>query len=102
MIGWCTARLLPRYRVLPALGATALGGIVAVYLVGVPVFAAITATPIGAALAGSALFLPGDILKVVVTVLVAKGVHRAWPGLIEPQPWPWARAAARPAGASAE
>lgn len=91
VIGWFTARLLPRYRVLPALAATALGGIVAVYLVGVPVFAAITSTPIGVALAGSALFLPGDIAKVVVTVLVAKGVHRAWPGLITPRPWPWQR-----------
>jgi len=94
VIGWFTARLLPRYRILPALGATALGGIVAVYLVGVPVFAAITATPIGVALAGSAVFLPGDLVKVVVTVLVARGVHRAWPGLIEPRPWPWRRSSA--------
>ena len=99
VIGWITARLLPRYALLPALGATALGGIVAVYLVGVPVFAAITGTPIGVAIAGSAVFLPGDLVKVVVTVLVAKGVHRAWPGLIAPQPWPWRRNAAAPADA---
>lgn len=99
VIGWLTARLLPRYRVLPALGATALGGIVAVYLVGVPVFAAITGTPIGAALLGATVFLPGDAIKVVVTVLVAKGVHRAWPGLITPRPWPWRRDTAAPADA---
>lgn len=99
VIGWLTARLLPRYRVLPALGATALGGIVAVYLVGVPVFAAITGTPIGAALLGATVFLPGDAIKVVVTVLVAKGVHRAWPGLIAPRPWPWRRDTAAPADA---
>ncbi|MEI9512766.1 biotin transporter BioY [Agromyces sp. CCNWLW213] len=91
VIGWLTARLLPTYRVLPALGATALGGIVAIYLVGVPVFAAITGTPLGVAIAGSVVFLPGDLVKVVVTVLVAKGVHRAWPGLIDPTPWPWRR-----------
>ncbi|GAA2027331.1 biotin transporter BioY [Agromyces tropicus] len=93
VIGWFTARLLPRYRVLPALGATALGGIVVIYLVGVPVSAAITGLPLGAVLVGSAAFLPGDLAKVVVTVLVAKGVHRAWPGLIEPKPWPWRREA---------
>ncbi|WP_438854906.1 biotin transporter BioY [Agromyces sp. M3QZ16-3] len=97
VIGWFTARLLPRYRVVPALGATALGGIVAIYLVGVPVFAAITGTPLGVAIAGSAIFLPGDVVKVIVTVVVAKGVHRAWPGLIEPRPWPWKRAAAEAA-----
>lgn len=97
VIGWLTARLLPRYRVLPALAATAFGGIVVVYLIGVPVFAAITGTPLGVAIAGSAIFLPGDILKVVVTVLVAKGVHRSWPGLIEAKSWPWRRGAATPA-----
>ncbi|MET4157760.1 biotin transporter BioY [Agromyces sp. PvR057] len=91
VIGWATARLLPKYRVLPALLWTALGGIVAIYLVGVPVFAAITGTPLGVALAGAALFLPGDVIKVVITVFVAKGVHRAWPGLITPRPWPWRR-----------
>jgi biotin transport system substrate-specific component len=96
VIGWFTARLLPRYRVPAALGATALGGIVAVYLVGVPVFAAITPAPLGVAFLGSLVFLPGDVLKVVVTVLVAKGVHRAWPGLITPQPWPWRRRSAVP------
>ena len=94
LIGWATARLLPAYRILPALAWTALGGIVAVYLVGVPVFAAITGTPLGVAIAGSAIFLPGDLAKVVVTVLVAKGVHRAWPGLIAPRSWPWKRDAA--------
>jgi biotin transport system substrate-specific component len=99
VIGWCTARLLPRYRVLPALAATALGGIVAVYLVGVPAFAAITGTPIGVALLGATMYLPGDIAKVVVTVLVAKGVHRAWPGLITPRPWPWHRNTAAPTDA---
>ena len=70
-----------------------MGGIVAVYLVGVPVFAAITGTPLDVAFLGSLVFLPGDLAKVVVTVLVAKGVHRAWPGLIAPQPWPWRGAA---------
>ena len=96
VVGWLTARLLPRYRVLPALAATALGGIVVVYLVGVPVFAANMDLPLEAAIAGSAIFLPGDILKVVVTVLVAKGVHRAWPGLIAPAAWPWRRAGRPP------
>ncbi|WP_022891734.1 biotin transporter BioY [Agromyces subbeticus] len=91
VIGWATARLLPRYPIAPALGWTALGGIVAIYLVGIPVFSVVTGTPIGAAALASTVFLPGDVFKVVVTVLVAKGVHRAWPGLIEPRSWPWAR-----------
>lgn len=85
VIGWFTARLLPRYRLLPALGATALGGIVVMYAIGVPWVAFSTGTPFMVALSGALLFLPGDILKVIVTVLVAKQVHRAWPGLITPR-----------------
>ncbi|MGX5697872.1 biotin transporter BioY [Agromyces soli] len=100
VIGWATARLLPRYRIVPALLWTALGGIVVVYAFGVPFLAAVTGMPLELAIVGQAWFLVGDAIKVVVTVLVAKGVHRAWPGLIEPKPWPWA-ARAKAASAAA-
>jgi biotin transport system substrate-specific component len=82
VIGYFTARLLPRYPLWPALGVTALGGIVVVYLIGVPVTAMNLGIPLWTALAGSAVFLPGDLLKVIVTVLVARQVHKAYPGLI--------------------
>ncbi len=83
VIGWGTSRLLPRYRLLPALAITALGGIVAIYLIGVPWMAVVLGLDLGQALlTGAVVFLPGDILKVIVTVLVARQVHRAWPGLI--------------------
>lgn len=82
VIGFLTARLLPRYRFWPALAATTLGGIVVVYLIGVPVTAINLGLPLWAAIIDSAKFLPGDLVKVVVTVLVAAQVHRAYPGLI--------------------
>lgn len=85
IIGWFTARLLPRYPLWAALPATALGGIVAIYAIGVPWLVISTGTPFWVALSGSFIFLPGDLLKVIVTVLVAKQVHRAWPGLIAPR-----------------
>jgi biotin transport system substrate-specific component len=82
VIGFLTARLLPRYRFWPALGATALGGIVAVYLIGVPVTAFNLGVPLWVAAADSLKFLPGDVVKVIVTVIVARQVHKAYPGLI--------------------
>ncbi len=94
VIGWCTARLLPRYRILPALLVTAIGGILAIYLIGVPWTAVTVGIPLDAAAIGALAFIPGDLIKVVVTVLVASAVHRAWPGIIEPKPWPWAAAKA--------
>ncbi|MFO7690264.1 MAG: biotin transporter BioY, partial [Cryobacterium sp.] len=63
------------------LGATVLGGIVVIYLVGIPVTALNLGLPLWVAALDSVKFLPGDALKVVVTVLVAGQVHRAYPGL---------------------
>ena len=40
------------------------------------------AVPLWGAVADAGKFLPGDAIKVVVTALVAKQVHRAYPGLI--------------------
>lgn len=82
VIGFFTARLLPRYPFWPALGATVLGGILAIYLLGIPVTAINLGLPLWVAIVDSAKFLPGDLLKVVVTVLVARQVHKAYPGLI--------------------
>ncbi|TFC41741.1 biotin transporter BioY [Cryobacterium sp. TMT2-10] len=82
VIGYLTGRLLPRYPFWAALGATVLGGIVVVYLVGVPVTALNLGLPVWVAAVDSVKFLPGDVLKAVVTVLVARQVHKAYPGLI--------------------
>ncbi|TFC02488.1 biotin transporter BioY [Cryobacterium mannosilyticum] len=82
VIGYLTAVLLPRYPFWPALAATVLGGIVVVYLFGVPVTAVNLGLPLWAALVDSVKFLPGDVAKAVVTVLVARQVHKAYPGLI--------------------
>ena len=83
--GYLTYRLLPKYPFWLALGATILGGIVAVYLVGIPVMALNLGLPLWTALGLNLAFIPGDLIKVVITVLVARQVHKAYPGLI-PQP----------------
>lgn len=82
VIGWLTAWLMPRYPLWPALAATFLGGAVAVYLIGAPVTAINLGLPLWSAFVGCLAFLPGDLIKVAVTVLVARQVHRAYPGLI--------------------
>lgn len=87
VIGFLTARLLPRYPFWPAIGATLLGGVVAVYLIGIPVTAINLGIPLWVAAADSLKFLPGDVVKAVVTVLVARQVHKAYPGLIAPGRW---------------
>ena len=81
-IGYFTARILSKYPLWAALTITAIGGIVVIYAVGVPVTAINAGLPLWGALVDSLKFLPGDAVKVVVAVLVAKQVHRAYPDLM--------------------
>ncbi|WP_394552465.1 biotin transporter BioY [Agromyces sp. MMS24-JH15] len=93
VIGWLAARLAPRLKFWTLLVATVAGGILVVYLIGVPWLAAVTGLPLGQAiLVGALPYLPGDVVKAVIAAVVAAGVHRAWPGLIPAREWPWRRA----------
>lgn len=79
-IGWLVERRLPTYPVWWGLLANVVGGIGVVYLLGVPLQAAITGTSSVLATAVAAtVFLPADLAKAVVATLVAAGVHRGHP-----------------------
>lgn len=74
--GWVRVRLEGRLPVaLACLTAAVVGGIGAVYLLGVPVLLWRT----GADPLASLVFVPGDVLKAVLATLVAVGVRRALP-----------------------
>src|SRR5450631_1937157 len=80
-IGWLVQRRLPAYPLWWGGLANVLGGIGVVYLVGVPVQAAVTGTSVWVAAVASLAFLPGDALKVVIATAVASAVHRGYPGI---------------------
>ncbi|GGK94616.1 biotin transporter BioY [Nocardia jinanensis] len=81
-IGLLTARIVPKYPVVPALLINAVGGIVVIYFFGTVGLLLRTDIGLWPAITSNGVFLPGDLLKVVVATTVAKGVHRAYPGLI--------------------
>lgn len=56
-----------------------IGGILVVYLFGIPVQAAVTGVPLGPTALSTLIFLPGDLLKAAVTVLLAVALRRAYP-----------------------
>ena len=82
VIGWLVQRRLPVYPLWWGGLANVVGGIVVVYLVGIPVQALVLGTDgvVATAIAAVA-FLPGDLLKAVVATAVAAAVHRAVPDL---------------------
>ncbi|MGB3374061.1 MAG: biotin transporter BioY [Microbacterium sp.] len=61
-----------------AIGAL-VGGILVVYLFGIPVQALVTGVPIGPTVLSSLVFLPGDLLKAACAVLLAVALRRAYP-----------------------
>ena len=62
-----------------AVVAAFVGGIGVVYLIGIPALAMMTDLTLGAAAIGSAAFLPGDIIKVVLCALIAKSIAQFQP-----------------------
>ena len=85
VVGLVTERCWARYTLARALLANAVGGILVVYLIGVPVLAWVNSLPLGTAVGVGALpFLPGDAVKAVLASVVAVQVRRSWPVIERP------------------
>lgn len=84
VIGWLSTRMLPHYRVLPGIAVNLLGGIVVLYAFGIAGMMLRADLTLWAALAYNVMFLPGDVLKAIVTALVAAQVHHTYPALLAP------------------
>ena len=81
VIGFLVQRRLPRYPLWWGALANIVGGIGVIYLFGIPVQAYITGITVPEAAIASLVFLPGDLVKVVVATAVSAGVLRALPDL---------------------
>lgn len=91
LLGWpigafITGVVMQRTRALPVMPAAALaaviGGIGAVYLIGIPGVAIMAGLPLSKAALGSAIYIPGDLIKAVITAVVAQSVARGLPGAL--------------------
>jgi biotin transport system substrate-specific component len=86
VIGWLVQWRLPAYPMWWGALANVLGGIGAVYLVGILGQAVATGTSVWVAAGSSVMFLPGDAIKVVIATAVASAVHRGYPGVTAGRP----------------
>ena len=78
--GWLSSLLLVRgvYRLGAGIVAALAGGVVVEYMFGVIGFLLVT----GASPVPVLVFLPGDVVKAILAALIARGVHKAYPGLL--------------------
>ncbi|QNN52882.1 biotin transporter BioY [Nocardioides mesophilus] len=83
VIGWLTTRLGAPYTLVGGLVANLVGGLVLLYVFGAAGLALVLQISPAAAATALWIYLPGDLVKVVVAAFVARGVHAAYPGLLE-------------------
>ncbi|WP_017570009.1 biotin transporter BioY [Nocardiopsis halotolerans] len=68
-----------RYRLWQGLLINTVGGILVIYAIGVPWMAVVTGSGVLATTYSMLAFLPGDLVKAVVTAIIASTVYRAYP-----------------------
>jgi biotin transport system substrate-specific component len=81
VIGLLYERNLPTLTVWKEILFLVFGGIVLIYAVGVPWIAIMAGIDLSKGAIGSAGFLPGDAIKVLLAMLIARAVRRAYPTL---------------------
>lgn len=82
VIGYLVHRRGAPYNLAYALASIIFGGIVVLYLIGVPVTAWRADISLRAAITGSGVFIVGDLIKAVLAAIIAGAVHRADPRLL--------------------
>jgi biotin transport system substrate-specific component len=85
VIGWLTERGGPSYRLHWGIVANIVGGIVVLYAFGIAGMALVLHMSVVAAALTCGWFVLGDLAKAVIAALVARGVHAAYPGLLNRQ-----------------
>lgn len=86
VVGALTERLWKRYGLGWGVLANVVGGMLVIYLIGVPVLAAVGHLSLRAAIVAGALpFLVGDVVKAVVAAAIAVQVRRSHPVIERPR-----------------
>ena len=79
VVGALVERFWSRLDFWKLLIANVIGGIVVVYALGIPWLAAVAQLEVSKALVGSAVFVPGDVVKAVIASFAALIVKRSYP-----------------------
>ncbi|MFJ4045382.1 biotin transporter BioY [Microbacterium sp. NPDC089987] len=86
MLGWVAGAVVigliahgGRFTWWRAATGALIGGILVVYLFGIPVQAAVTGVPLDLTALSSVAFLPGDLIKATLATVLAVALRRAYP-----------------------
>ena len=79
VVGWLVEKYWDRLNFWNLLLANVIGGVLVVYAIGIPWLAVVANMEFGKALAGSSIFIPGDVIKAIIASAVALIVKRSYP-----------------------
>ncbi|MDV4143488.1 MULTISPECIES: biotin transporter BioY [Shimia] len=79
VIGWLVGRA--ETSPLRLAVAIAIGGILVMYAIGIPWMAVVAKLPLSKAVMIMLAYVPGDLVKVAIAVIVTRGIRRAYPAL---------------------
>ena len=79
VVGWLVERSWSRLGFWNLLVFNVIGGIVVVYVIGIPWLAVVANADLGKTIVGSAVFVPGDVIKAIVASFAALIVKRSYP-----------------------
>ena len=79
VVGWLVEKLWNRLDFWNLLLCNVIGGIVVVYVIGIPWLAVVANAELGKTILGSAVFVPGDVIKAIVASFAALLVKRSYP-----------------------
>lgn len=82
LIGRLTEKVGRPYKLTLGVMANVLGGVIVLNLIGIVGMAIVLHLSLIKATTLAAVFMPGDLVKAVITAFIASGVHAAYPGLI--------------------
>lgn len=82
VVGWLTERRGAPYRVRWGIPVNIAGGMVLMYVGGWAGMVAVAGLALPAAIAATAIFIPGDLLKMIAAAFIARAVHTAQPQLL--------------------
>jgi len=78
-VGWLVEKFWYKLNIAYVGISCVLGGIVAIYALGIPWLAYSAAIPLEKAFLGSMAFVPGDAIKAIIATAIIIGVKRAYP-----------------------
>ncbi|EAP98428.1 uncharacterized conserved protein-like protein [Janibacter sp. HTCC2649] len=82
LVGLLTEKVGRPYKLTLGVMANILGGVIVLNIIGIIGMAIMLDVSLVKATTLAAVFMPGDVVKAVITAFVAAGVHSAYPGLI--------------------